>query len=235
MDLPKGVKLHNVSTGTVSAAGASVTIGGGTNVYLSAPLTQTRDVSDTFSAKMKGSITKDYSAYKLTTNASVQDLAFVFGEGVADEKYVSLKVSWIEQATIEIVKKDDTADVNLAGAVFGVYSDEACTKLITQMPATDKNGKSSVTIIKTQDTVYLKEITAPQGYVVNATATNVKLVASKTSAVTVENKESLQSLLFIKKVRCLPEQKSVRVEPYSIMRTEDKKMLFTTCMPEQIL
>ena len=36
------------------------------------------------------------------------------------------------------------------------------------MPATDKNGKSSVTIIKTQDTVYLKEITAPQGYVVNA-------------------------------------------------------------------
>ena len=37
---------------------------------------------------MKGNITKDYSAYKLTTNASVQDLAFVFGEGVADEKYV---------------------------------------------------------------------------------------------------------------------------------------------------
>lgn len=194
MDLPKGVKLHNVSTGNVSAAGASVTIGGGTTFYLSAPLTQTKDVSATFSAKMKGSITKDYSAYKLTTNASVQDLAFVFGEGVADEKYVSLKVSWIEQATIEIVKKDDTADVNLAGAVFGVYSDEACTKLITQMPATDKNGKSSVTIIKTQDTVYLKEITAPQGYVVNATATNVKLVASKTSSVTVENKEQLAEL-----------------------------------------
>ena len=203
MDLPKGVKLHNVSTGTVSAAGASVTIGGGTTFYLSAPLTQTKDVSATFSAKMKGSITKDYSAYKLTTNASVQDLAFVFGEGVADEKYVSLKVSWIEQATIEIVKKDDTADVNLAGAVFGIYSDESCTKLITQMPATDKNGKSSVTIIKTQDTVYLKEIIAPQGYVVNATATNVKLVASKTSAVTVENKEQLAELTIYKEGQVL--------------------------------
>ena len=203
MDLPKGVKLHNVSTGNVSAAGASVTIGGGTTFYLSAPLTQTKDVSATFSAKMKGSITKDYSAYKLTTNARVQDLAFVFGEGVADEKYVSLKVSWIEQATIEIVKKDDTVDVNLAGAVFGVYSDEACTKLITQMPATDKNGKSSVTIIKTQDTVYLKEITAPQGYVVNATATNVKLVASKTSSVTVENKEQLAELTIYKEGQVL--------------------------------
>lgn len=51
MDLPKGVKLHNVSTGNVSAAGASVTIGGGTTFYLSAPLTQTKDVNATFSAK----------------------------------------------------------------------------------------------------------------------------------------------------------------------------------------
>ena len=203
MKLPSGVKLHNLSTGTTSKAGASVEICGGTKFYLSAPLTQVSDVAQSWSSTMKGSITKDYSAYKLTTNASVQDLAFVFGEGVADEKYVSLKVSWIEQATIEIVKKDDTADVNLAGAVFGVYSDEACTKLITQMPATDKNGKSSVTIIKTQDTVYLKEITAPQGYVVNATATNVKLVASKTSAVTVENKEQLAELTIYKEGQVL--------------------------------
>ena len=69
--------------------------------------------------------------------------------------------------------------------------------------ATDKNGKSSVTIIKTQDTVYLKEITAPQGYVVNATATNVKLVASKTSSVTVENKEQLAELTIYKEGQVL--------------------------------
>jgi len=61
----------------------------------------------------------------------------------------------------------------------------------------------SVTIIKTQDTVYLKEITAPQGYVVNATATNVKLVASKTSAVTVENKEQLAELTVYKEGQVL--------------------------------
>ena len=160
-------------------------------------------MAQSWSSTMKGSITKDYSAYKITTGSDTQDLALVFGEGVTDEKYIDFKVSWIEQATIEIVKKDDTADVNLAGAVFGVYSDEACTKLITQMPATDKNGKSSVTIIKTQDTVYLKEITAPQGYVVNATATNVKLVASKTSAVTVENKEQLAELTIYKEGQVL--------------------------------
>ena len=203
MKLPSGVKLHNLSTGTTSKAGASVEICGGTKFYLSAPLTQVSDVAQSWSSTMKGSITKDYSAYKITTGSDTQDLALVFGEGVTDEKYIDFKVSWIEQATIEIVKKDDTADVNLAGAVFGVYSDEACTKLITQMPATDKNGKSSVTIIKTQDTVYLKEITAPQGYVVNATATNVKLVVSKTSAVTVENKEQLAELTIYKEGQVL--------------------------------
>ena len=203
MKLPSGVKLHNLSTGTTSKAGASVEICGGTKFYLSAPLTQVSDVAQSWSSTMKGSITKDYSAYKITTGSDTQDLALVFGEGVTDEKYIDFKVSWIEQATIEIVKKDDTVDVNLAGAVFGVYSDEACTKLITQMPATDKNGKSSVTIIKTQDTVYLKEITAPQGYVVNATATNVKLVASKTSAVTVENKEQLAELTIYKEGQVL--------------------------------
>ena len=203
MKLPSGVKLHNLSTGTTSKAGVSVEICGGTKFYLSAPLTQVSDVAQSWSSTMKGSITKDYSAYKITTGSDTQDLALVFGEGVTDEKYIDFKVSWIEQATIEIVKKDDTADVNLAGAVFGVYSDEACTKLITQMPATDKNGKSSVTIIKTQDTVYLKEITAPQGYVVNATATNIKLVASKTSAVTVENKEQLAELTIYKEGQVL--------------------------------
>ena len=203
MKLPSGVKLHNLSTGTTSKAGASVEICGGTKFYLSAPLTQVSDVAQSWSSTMKGSITKDYSAYKITTGSDTQDLALVFGEGVTDEKYIDFKVSWIEQATIEIVKKDDTADVNLAGAVFGVYSDEACTKLITQMPETDKNGKSSVTIIKTQDTVYLKEITAPQGYVVNATATNVKLVASKTSSVTVENKEQLAELTIYKEGQVL--------------------------------
>ena len=203
MKLPSGVKLHNLSTGTTSKAGASVEICGGTKFYLSAPLTQVSDVAQSWSSTMKGSITKDYSAYKITTGSDTQDLALVFGEGITDEKYIDFKVSWIEQATIEIVKKDDTADVNLAGAVFGVYSDEACTKLITQMPATDKNGKSSVTIIKTQDTVYLKEITAPQGYVVNATATNVKLVASKTAAVTVENKKQLAELTIYKEGQVL--------------------------------
>lgn len=168
MKLPDGVKLHNVSTGKVSAAGADVTISGGTKFYLTAPLTQTQDVSGSWKTKMQGSITKDYSAYKITTNTSSQDLALVFGEGVEEEKYVSFSVKWIELAKVKVTKVDSAhSDAKLAGAVFGIYSDKECKNLITKMPATDKNGSSSVEIIKTQDTVYVKEITAPAGYRVN--------------------------------------------------------------------
>ena len=203
MKLPSGVKLHNLSKDTTSKAGASVEICGGTKFYLSAPLTQASDVAQSWSSTMKGSITKDYSAYKISTGSDTQDLALVFGEGITDEKYVDFKVSWIEQAVIEIVKKDDAADVNLEGAVFGVYSDAACTNLITQMPATDKNGKSSVTFIKTQDTVYLKEITAPQGYVVSAAATNVNLEVGQTASVIVANKEQRAELTIYKEGQVL--------------------------------
>ena len=174
-----------------------------TKFYLSAPLTQVSDVAESWSATMKGSITKDYSAYKISTGSGNQDLALVFGEGVDDEKYVDFKVSWIELATVEVVKKDSAADVNLAGAVFGIYSDSDCKNLIITMPETDSNGKSSATIVKTQDTVYLKEITAPKGYVVNTTAYNVKLVASKTTTTTVPDKEQLGELTVYKEGQIL--------------------------------
>lgn len=61
---------------------------------------------------------------------------------------------------------------------------------------------------------------------VNATATNVKLVASKTSAVTVEIRNSWQSLPFTKKDRCLPEQMSVRMERYSSMKPQTENAVY---------
>ena len=67
MKLPAGVQLHNLTTGKTSKAGESVEICGGTKFYLSAPLTQVSDVAGSWSATMKGSITKDYSAYKIST------------------------------------------------------------------------------------------------------------------------------------------------------------------------
>ena len=55
---------------------------------------------------MKGSITKDYSAYKITTGSSLQDLALVFGEGVDDKKYVDFTVTWVQHARVKVIKVD---------------------------------------------------------------------------------------------------------------------------------
>ena len=177
MKLPKGVKFHNVSTGKISNAGADVVVKGGTTFFLSAPLTQTEDVGQNWSAKMKGSITKDYSAYKITTGSDTQNLALVFGEGIEEETTASFQVTWLELAKVQVVKVDsEKEDAKLSGAVFGIYKDKNCTQLIKEMPKTDKNGTASVEIVKTQDTVYLKEITAPTGYRINTSAYNVKLV-----------------------------------------------------------
>lgn len=179
--LPKGVRLVNETTGKTSVAGANVEICGGTKFYLTAPLTQAEDVEATFSTTMKGSITKDYSAYRIVTGGSSQDLALVFGEGVGNEKRVSFQVTWVQQCSVSIVKKDAETFQNLAGAVYGIYRDAACTDLIVQMPATDGNGASSVTLSKTQDVVYLKEISVPTGYAIDTKAYNVTLKIGQTS------------------------------------------------------
>lgn len=198
MKLPSGVKFHNVSTGKTSAAGASVEVSGGTKFYLSAPLIQAEDVSGSWSVTMKGSITKDYSAYKITTGSSTQDLALVFGEGVTDEKYVDFSVEWVKMAKIEIVKKDAGSNAKVAGAVYGIYSDEAGKNLIAKMPATDANGASSITIEKTQNTVYLKEISVPNGYVLDTKAYGINLVIGGTTKKDVTDKEQFADLTVYK-------------------------------------
>lgn len=222
MKLPSGVRLHNVTTGKTSSAGASVEICGGTKFYLSAPLTQAVDVKGEWSVTMKGSIIKDYSAYKITTGSETQDLALVFGEGVTDEKYVDFKVSWVKQATLEIVKKDRKSNKAIAGAVYGVYSDKDGKNLITKMPATDDNGASSVTIIKTQDTVYLKEISVPNGYLLDTKAYDVNLVIGGTVKQTVTDAEQMASLTVYKLGEVLTGAK-VTDDGVSFVYTEQKQ------------
>lgn len=70
------------------------------------------------------------------------------------------------------------------------------------MPATDEKGASSITIEKTQETVYLKEISVPAGYVLDGTSYGINLVIGKPTNKVVTDKSSLQILLSIKKVRC---------------------------------
>ncbi len=181
LKLPDNVTYHS---GNTTKTG-SVKIYGGTSFFFSAPLT----VSGTWnSGKLEGQMGSQWKTLVLSTGEGTQDIGYgaFFDE---ENSSVSFKVTWMDLAKVKVVKKDAATNVNLAGAVFGIYSDKGCTNLITQMPATDANGASEVQITKTQDTVYLKEISVPQGYKVKTSAVNVSLTAGKTATVTVTNEE----------------------------------------------
>lgn len=198
ISLPSGVRFHNVSTGSTSTPGAKVTVKGGTKFYLSAPLTQAEDTAEVFATTMAGGLKKDYSAYKLTTNSSTQDLAFIFGEGVETTNKVSLNVTWTKQAEIAIVKNDKDTGNHLAGAIYGVYRDKECSDLITQMLATDSKGGSKVTIEKIQDVVYVKEIQPPANYQADPTVYPVDVNIGKTSTKNVLNERTYAKIHLIK-------------------------------------
>ena len=187
--LPAGVKLHNLTTGKTSKAGADVEVSGGTRFYLSAPLSQAGDVKEFWKTTMKGSIVKDFSAYKISIGDGEQDLALVFGEGVDDEKYVDFKVTWLSlgeltiykegQDFVSVTRNSDGVVFNYENkrqqnAVYNLYADEnikdGSGKIIYNSGAlvagnltTDASG--SVTVKNLYAGLYrVTEQTAPQGF-----------------------------------------------------------------------
>jgi len=182
VSLPDNVTYHS---GDTTKSSGSVKIYGGTSFYFSAPKTVTGTWS---SGTLNGQMATQWKTMVLSTSGDVQDVGY---GAFFDEPHssVSFKVKWMDLAKVKVIKQDAESSVKLSGAVFGIYSDKACTNLITKMPATDSSGAAEVEIPKTQDTVYLKEISAPIGYKIDTSAYNVNLVAGKSTTVTVGNHE----------------------------------------------
>ena len=118
--LENGVSLVNETTG--KTASGNVTVKGGEKFHLVAT------TANMGSLKGKYAITSnfplDFHAMLLKLESS-QDIGFGYYTDSAD---LQITVDWPEEAVIEITKKDGDTGKNLAGAVYGVYSDNACTK-----------------------------------------------------------------------------------------------------------
>ena len=190
--LPKDVTFHNKTDGS-KQTGGTVRVSGGTSFYFTAPVTVNGDWN---TGAMKGSIRVIWKALVVPTGSATQDIGSYYEEEGGNS--VSLSVDWLERAKVKVIKVDSIANANLSGAVFGIYRDKDCTDLITRMPATDSNGASEAEIVMTQNTVYLKEITAPAGYRYNATSYRVTLEANQTASTTVPDVEQLGNLTIYK-------------------------------------
>lgn len=188
--LENGVSLVNETTGKTGTGNVSVK--GGEKFHLEAT---TQNIG---SLKGKYAITSNYPLNfhaMLLKLANSQDIGFGY---YTDTLELNLEVDWPDEATVKIIKKDKGSNALLAGAVYGIYADEACTKLIKKMPATNAKGESEVKITKTQDTVYLREISGPSGYVLDTKAYGVKLVVGQTASKNLTDKKQKGALTIYK-------------------------------------
>lgn len=188
--LENGVSLVNETTGKTGTGNVSVK--GGEKFHLEAT---TQNIG---SLKGKYAITSNYPLNfhaMLLKLANSQDIGFGY---YTDTLELNLEVDWPDEATVKIIKKDKGSNALLAGAVYGIYADEACTKLIKKMPATNAKGESEVKITKTQDTVYLREISGPSGYLLDTKAYGVKLVVGQTASKNLTDKEQKGALTIYK-------------------------------------
>lgn len=188
--LENGVSLVNETTGKTGTGNVSVK--GGEKFHLEAT---TQNIG---SLKGKYAITSNYPLNfhaMLLKLANSQDIGFGY---YTDTLELNLEVDWPDEATVKIIKKDKGSNALLTGAVYGIYADEACTKLIKKMPATNAKGESEVKITKTQDTVYLREISGPSGYVLDTKAYGVKLIVGQTASKNLTDKEQKGALTIYK-------------------------------------
>ena len=118
---------------------------------------------------------KNYTNYTVTINAT-------------NEKYPT---------KVRIIKTDEESGKPLKGVVFGVYSDKNCTTLLEQV-TTDANGYAYTSKYKPTRTLYIKEISTIQGYVLSDEVKSVTIkvtnVPNNTVTVNFTNKRERISL-----------------------------------------
>lgn len=147
-------------------------------------------VSKEFTAKASTYYLKEITAPKgYTLSSEIRAVDIVGGEIVDAGKFEDQKEE--NSAFIEVTKVSaDDANKKLAGAVFAIYDNEACSGEPVQiMDPTDVNGYSkSKELLVTKDTeFYLKEITTPTGYYQLKDSVKVTAKMKDTTQVTIQN------------------------------------------------
>lgn len=179
--VPEHVTIRNHTKGT-SQTNGSLKVYGGDTFYLEAELPVTGSYS---SGNLHGSVGETWRTLVVSTGAENQDIGVFESESASP---VSFQVEWLKLARIELTKKDSDTQNVLPGAVYGIYTDAQCRNLLMEMPATGSNGKSvSDYFDSALKKVYVKEITAPRGYVRNLSVYSVDVEAGKIMEVSVGN------------------------------------------------
>lgn len=91
----------------------------------------------------------------------------------------------VKKTTTNEIVTNGNAMYSIAGAIFGIFSDQNCSNQIGTL-TTNENGETNEVEV-TAGTVYIKELSAPKGYKLDTTVRNLKVEAGKTATLNVSD------------------------------------------------
>ena len=175
--LQSNVTLHNVSTGT-SQTGGTVVVHGGQSFYITAPCKNSPTNYQT--GNIAGENCARFTALAIVPGGDKQ----THGSWAMDPAYLDLNINWLDFGSIEINKtntnKDliDGAEFNLKSTSYDGYNENV----------TVKNGKIIVEDLLV-GTYQLKELNAPDGYLLNTDTFTITVEKDKTTVQPVMDQE----------------------------------------------
>ena len=148
----------------------------GNSVTISSKKVKTEAVMATMNSTVGAVETTSSCVFWLTEKANYQE--FVSERPSADPVHAYFKAKTEDIGYGELVKTDKSSGVKLKEAVYGIYSDSGCTKKVDTM-TTDSKGHAKSKAL-TAGTYYVKEITAPKGYVLSGKVHTLTVKAGQT-------------------------------------------------------
>ena len=91
----------------------------------------------------------------------------------------------VKKTTANEIVTNGNAMYTIAGATFGIFSDQNCSNQIGTL-TTNENGDTNEVEV-TAGTVYIKELSAPKGYKLDTTVRSLKVEAGKTAVLNVSD------------------------------------------------
>ena len=91
----------------------------------------------------------------------------------------------VKKTTANEIVTNGNAMYTIAGATFGIFSDQNCSNQIGTL-TTNENGETNEVEV-TAGTVYIKELSAPKGYKLDTTVHSLKVEAGKTATLNVSD------------------------------------------------
>ena len=173
--LPAGVTLKNQTAASRSGTG-KVTLAAGDIFSLTYPSPARSNL--TVSVSAVGKLSRDYNAYKITTDKDTQNLGLVFADAVSNANKASLTARFTPNVVVTPLKVDSGTEHGLQGAEFGLYAQEDMTEAdgrewkkdeLIESALTGADGKAQFTHALTLGLAYyVKEDKAPFGYLNNS-------------------------------------------------------------------